>query len=441
MRPVQKIWATCLPAFIAFAIFGTVTFGTAISSNASEMPKASILDILAVVNEYPVSAYDLNQRLDLIIRSSTLPNTPRARLSLAPRVLKSLINEALQLQEAKRLKVVVSQPEMNRALRLVEKQNRLQANKILPFLKSRQIGQATLLRQIRAALAWQVVVRRRYAHSTIITDEEIDRTLARFKKNAKSPRLQAAEIFLPLDNPSQETTVRNTANKIIEEIKAGANFALLARQFSQSESARHGGDLGWIQPGQLDPQIDEVLKTLPIKALSKPIRTAAGYTIVLLRNRRAPPEQKAGNTIVGLRQIILEAPNGAQNDELQSQLSLADTIQKSVRGCDDFAAIAKELGIKRSGNIIRVKIKELSKNLRTLVSTIKTGAVSPPLRSPEGLKMIMVCNRSNSGGGGANLPNRNKIRTLLLGRRLEIQAQRYLRDLRQTAFLDIRAWR
>ena len=55
--------------------------------------------------------------------------------------------------------------------------------------------------------------------------------------------------------------------------------------------------------------------------------------------------------------------------------------------------------------------------------------------------MIMVCNRSNSGGGGANLPNRNKIRTLLLGRRLEIQARRYLRDLRQTAFLDIRAWR
>lgn len=416
-------------------------FGFALppGTTRAEMPGKAVMNILAIVNEDPISIYDLNQRLDLIIRSSTLPNTAEARRRLAPRVLQALISETLQLQEAKRLNVRVTDREMKRALELVEKQNRLPPGKMFPFLKSRGIGKETLLRQIRAALAWQTVVRQRYGHSIIITNAEIEKTLERFKKNAEKPRHLVAEIFLPVDNPVHEQKIKNTANSIINEIKNGAQFAFLARQFSQSVSATQGGDLGWVQPGQLDPKIEEVLNALPERALSRPIRTTAGYTIVLLRKRRVPQGRKATDATVSLRQIVLQARPGDGPDAIKNLRELAGTIRQTISGCPDFVTLGRELGIKMPKNAIKAKVSELSKELRALVSGLDIGAVSPPMTSARALKLIMVCAKSRPND--ANLPSQNGIRTLLLGRRLEVRARRYLSDLRQSAFLDIRAWR
>jgi peptidyl-prolyl cis-trans isomerase SurA len=394
------------------------------------------LKIIAVVNDEVITGFDLQQRLNLIVRSSTLPNTPQTYRQLSPRVLQTLIDEALKLQEAKRLNVKVTRKEIDDALKSIQRQNKIQDGMLDVHLRRMGVDRDTLERQLRTAIAWRTVVRRRLARQVRVSDNELKDAIQRFKASANKPRQLVSEIFLAIDNPTEEPKVMANAQRVVEDVKAGANFAALARQFSQSASARRGGDLGWIQPGLLPPEVEAKLTELEPGMMSFPLRTATGVHIVLLRAQRPPPAMDASDTEVALRQIVLSIPPGADKAATKNQYTLATTIRETVNGCTDFAAVAKELGAGHSGDLGRVKVKELPKELRTLVTTIKVGVPSPAQVSPQGIRLIMVCDRKAPPGVAAD---RDRIRRGIMGKKLDQRARRYLRDLRQAAFIDLRA--
>ncbi|MFT5539831.1 MAG: peptidyl-prolyl cis-trans isomerase SurA, partial [Alphaproteobacteria bacterium] len=393
-----------------------------------------LLDIRAVVNDEAISAYDVDQRINLIIRSSNLPDTTTARRELAPRVLQSLVDEALQMQEAKRLNIRVAKKELEEATALLEKQNKLPQSGLDLFLKNRGIDKRTMMRQLEANIAWGTVVQRQLSRTITVSKEEIERALARIKANADKPRLLVAEIFIAVDSPTEEPIARQNAQKIFMEIRRGASFPLTARQFSQAASAKRGGDLGWVLPGELEPEVDKILSKLPKNTVSEPIRTASGYYIMALRNRREPPSK--GDTTVVLRQVMLPVPPGAGPQEINSQKALAETIRETVRGCADFTNVTKELGTSMSGDLGRLKLTELPPKLRQVVTNLPIDTPSPPVIDEGSIRLLMVCDRRTPG---ANLPSLEEMRRRLTLQRLEMRARRHLRDLRDTAFLDIRA--
>lgn len=417
---------------LTLAVFAVLAVST---PALAEMARSAVLRILAVVNDEPISAFDLDQRLNLIIRTSNLPDTAETRQSLAPRVLRSLIDETLKLQEAKRQNVNISEESLNRMKQQIEKQNDLPPGQLNAFLLSRGVAPSTLERQLKAAIGWPTVVRRRFARTITITDQEVTQALERYKADANKPRHRVAEIFIAVDNPSDDAEARENAEKIIQELRRGGSFGLLARQFSQSASASRGGDLGWVQPGQLDPAVAEVLPELPLNAVSAPIRSAAGYHIVLLRDRRAPRAVEAPDATVLLRQIVVPVPANASPEDLASQKGLAATIRQTAEGCADFGTLSRELGSPAPSELGRLRIKDLTPDLQRVVTTIPIGKASAPHPVPGGLRLIMVCDRSMPK---SKLPSRNRVRRRLLAEELQVRARRYLRDLRQTAFIDIR---
>lgn len=428
--PLRRVWTqgakTLLVCILAFS--GTVLGapGTAKSQQ--------VLDIRAVVNDEAISAYDVAQRINLIIRSSNLPDTATARRELTPRVLQSLIDEALQMQEAKRLNIRVAKKELEAATALLEKQNKLPQGGLDQFLKDRGIDKRTMTRQLEASIAWGTVVQRQLSRTITISNEEVERALARIKANADKPRLLVAEIFIAVDSPTEEPIARQNAQSLFMEIRRGASFPLIARQFSQAASAKRGGDLGWVLPGELEPEVDNILAKLPKNTVSEPIRTASGYYIMALRSRREPPSK--GDTTVVLRQVMLPLPPSADPQAINSQKALAETIRETVRGCADFTNITKELGTGMSGNLGRLKLTELPPKLRQVVADLPVDTPSLPVTDKSGVRLLMVCERRIPG---ANLPNSDEVRRRLSLQRLEVRARRHLRDLRDTAFLDIRA--
>lgn len=427
-----------MKAVAALALVLSFWAGFADTVGAQDKPPTQMLGILAVVNDDPISDFDLDQRLNFIIRLSSLKDDRKTRRALAPRVLRTLVNETLKLQEAKNQNITVTPKEIQRALAQVAKQHRLPPGKLAPFLKSRGISMSTLTRQVTAAIGWPALIRRKFLRTIVISEEEIDKALVRFKESLNKPRHLAAEIFLPVDGPNDDARTRQNAEKIIEELDRGASFSLLARQFSQSESARRGGDIGWVQPGQVAPEVEAVLSRLPPGMISKPIRSASGYHIVYLRKRQAAAAMASEDATVVIRQIILPVAASAARDEWESQGSLAKTIKDTANGCADFGTISRELGSQLSGNIGRVKVKELPAQIRNLVSTIPVGVASNPERVAQGLRIIMVCDRTAKT---SKLPARDRIRRMLQVRHLDTRARRHLRDLRQSAFIDIRALR
>lgn len=390
--------------------------------------------IAAIVNDDIISMYDLVSRLRMVIVTSRLPDTPEVRQRLVPQVLRSLIDEQLQLQEAKRLNLSVSEREIDRAIAQLEQQNNLPQGQFGAFLEQANLEESTVVDQIRANFAWQKVVAQRIRPQVRISEEEIDEVLRQMSRNQGSMQYRVAEIFLSVDSPEQEQSVRETAQRLSQQIRGGADFAVLARQFSQSASADAGGDVGWVQRGQINSDLEEALTRLAPGRVSDPVRTRAGYFILLLRERRTLEAKPPDQLTVTLRQINLKHPENASADDIIAQKELAETISQTASGCDDMAKLSNELGVSSSAGPIKVKVQELSDTIRPVALGLEVGEPSAPISNQEGFSVIMVCQRDEA----ASLPNRDEIRETLIRERMNVLMRRYLRDLRLGAFLEVR---
>ena len=210
------------------------------------------LGIAAVVNDEVISLHDLNGRLSLVIATSRLEDRPTIRRRLAPQVLRNLIDEQLKLQEAKRLRIRVTQAEIDGAITRIETSNNFGDGGLSAFLAGRGIDMPILLGQIEAEIAWVKLVTQSSRQKISMSDDEIDETMAEIGANKGMPEFLASEIFLRLESPDQERDVRLLADRLLQQLGSGADFDTLARNFSHSGTAAIGGDLGWVQRGQID---------------------------------------------------------------------------------------------------------------------------------------------------------------------------------------------
>jgi peptidyl-prolyl cis-trans isomerase SurA len=392
---------------------------------------AQSLRIAAVVNDEVISVYDVNERIRLIMFSAGIPDTPESRRQLGPQVVRSLIDEKLEMQEAKRLNISVDQADYENALARLEQQNHLPPGKLPEYLAQNGINMSTLQDQIRTGLAWARVVRRRAGNFATVTPDEVTEELARVTENMNKPSNLLAEIFLAVDAPEEEATVRANIERLRDQLHAGAGFIALARQFSQSASAQQGGDLGWVPEGQLDPEIDAAVARLHPGELSEPIRTTGGYYLILLRDHRAAPA--AGDVRVRVTRLLLPMTSAAAE---RSTVDAARRIAQSARNCEDFARIAKQTNPAAVLATGEAGLNDMAPDLRHVVSGLSVGQASAPLPAPGGVQMLMVCERHE--GEGAKPPSREEVEHMLQGEKLEQFARRLLRDLRQNAFVDIR---
>lgn len=244
--------------------------------------------IAAVVNQDAISMTDFTERMKLIAISSGLPNTPEIRAKLTPQIISSLIEEQLMIQEARKRNLTVTDADIERGFAELASQNKTDPAQFKKMITGSGIDINTMKRQISAQLGWSKVIQKVMRPQVTVTDADIDDEISRISASKGKQEYLLAEILLPVDGDSNEADVKQLADKLAIEIRNGkAPFSKVAQQFSKAPGASKGGDLGWVQEGQLQQELDSVIKTLNEKDISNPIRTASGYHILLLRGKRA----------------------------------------------------------------------------------------------------------------------------------------------------------
>ena len=180
---------------------------------AAQSPDSQVTEtrIAAVVNDEAISVADVLSRLRMVMLSSNLTDSPETRQRIGAQVLRTIVDEKLQMQEAKRQNVTATDEEINKALAQIEKQNNMQAGQLDQVLKSHGIERSALVDQLTASIVWAKLVRRLVSQTSVVSDEEIDYALQRAKETANEPQSRVAEIFLAVDNPQQDDEVRRLA--------------------------------------------------------------------------------------------------------------------------------------------------------------------------------------------------------------------------------------
>jgi peptidyl-prolyl cis-trans isomerase SurA len=243
--------------------------------------------IAAIVNNDAVTMSDVAARMKLIMVSSGMPNTDEMRAKIQPQIINMLIDESLILQEARRQNITVSEEEIAKGFEALSAQNKFTGDQFRTILARSGIPQSTLNDQIRSQLAWTKVIQKKIRPKIDISDNQIEASLQKLKSKEGSQEYLLGEIFLPVDNQQQEANVKQFADRLTAELSSGkAPFTGAASQFSQSASASKGGDMGWVQGGQLPQEVDAVLQQMKEGELSKPIRSLSGYYIIVLRKTR-----------------------------------------------------------------------------------------------------------------------------------------------------------
>ncbi len=391
--------------------------------------------IAAVVNDDAISVFDLVQRIKLVIFSSGLPNTPEVMQKIGPQVLRALIDEKLRLQEAKRQKVTVSDAELKAALAQIERGNRIPPGTLESYLRARGIDPETVIEQVRAQIAWSRLVALRRKSEIKVSEDEVDAEIKRIEASRGSVEYRVSEIFLSVESEDQEARVLADAVQLVGQLRAGADFAALARQFSAGATAGEGGDLGWVSKEQLAERVAETVAKLKPGEISDPIRGNGGYEILRLTDRRRRMDGNPDDTKVALRQVLFTLPEVAADGVVREVIDRAEAIRATIRGCQDMSRVAAKVDPSVSGDVGTVRLGDLPAPMRKVVRALPVGQVSEPLRTKRGVHLLMVCDRQEAGGG---MPSRATVRRQLEDRRFDLVSRRYLRDIRRDAFVDVR---
>lgn len=300
---------------------------------------AEVVDrIAAVINDEAITARELDERVRMALALSQIKDSVEVRKRIVPQVMRKMIDERLTMQEAKRLKLNVSQKEVDDYTRSLEQQNHLPAGTLVSELGKLSIPAAAMRQQFAADITWQRLTLGLFQSSIKVSDEEINERLELIASRMGKPEYMMADILLLVDSPAQEEQTKELGDRLLEQLREGAPFPVLAQQFSQSASASNGGNLGWIADGGIDDDLFAVAQNMTPGTVSKLVRGSDGYHILALINRRIAGTGIAGaDADVVFSQMVLPVP-AKDAPPKNVLLSKAETLMRDVKSCDEFEA-------------------------------------------------------------------------------------------------------
>lgn len=301
-----------MPQPLRKLLFPAVLFLTALAFRPAAAQDT--LRIVALVNDQVITAIDLAVRTEMVIAQSGVQDTPETRQRLQPQVLRALIDDRLRQQAADKEGISVPQDRIDERMSQLAQNNNLSLDQFREALRQNNLDPNWLEDQIRTEIAWGMLVNRKFRASVVITDADIDAAERRLREDAGKTEYRLAEIFLSVDDPNDTETVRESADRLIEQLKKGVDFAEIARQFSQSATASNGGLLGWVAPGDLPPEIATAVQGLQPDTIAGPIRSEGGFHILKLLDQR----QLAENS-------------GQTRDDISSRI-MRDRLDNMARG-------------------------------------------------------------------------------------------------------------
>ncbi|WP_295531238.1 peptidylprolyl isomerase [Novosphingobium sp. Chol11] len=388
----------------------------------------------AIVNGEIVTGTDIEQRLALIVSANGGKVTPEELERLRLQVLRNLIDETLQIQEAKAASIEISAEEVNESFNRVAAQNFGQKSENLEkYLTSIGSSANSLKRQINGEMAWQRLLRRNVQPFINVADGEVKEMMDRLKAAKGTEEFRIGEIFLSATDETR-LQVETNAQKIVEQLRKGGSFVAYARQFSEASTAAVGGDLGWIRLAQLPAELAGPAAQMSTGQLVGPVPLAGGYSIIYLIDKRQVLTADPRDAVLSLKQISIAFPKGASEKDAAGKAGEFAKMVKDIKGCGQAEAAAAPLGAQVVAND-QIRARDLPAALQETVLKLSVGESTPPFGSIEdGVRVLMLCGRDDPKVDAG--PSFEALQSQMEDDRVNKRAQTYLRDLRRDAVIE-----
>ena len=388
----------------------------------------------AIVNGFVITGTDIDQRVSLVTASSESEVTAEELQRLRVQVLRNLIDETLKIQAAEGLEMTVERGEINDTYSQLAAQNFGQnPERMDEYLSSIGSSPAALKRQIEGELAWERLLRRIVTPFVNVSAEEVNDVLERLEESRGTEEYRLGEIYMNATTENRAAVMANM-NQIMDQLQAGGSFVAYARQFSEATTAVVGGDTGFLRLATLPAPMAEAARQMQPGQLVGPIEIPGGFTIVYLIDRRQVLTADPRDAMLSLKQIAIAFEPNVTEAEANAKIEELNLFVSSLRSCADADTARSILGATVVSND-QIQARQLPEQLQGIILNLQVGQTTPPFGSPQdGVRVLMLCGRDDPEDAGA--PTFDSVMRTIEEERINKRAQRYLRDLRNDAYIE-----
>jgi peptidyl-prolyl cis-trans isomerase SurA len=303
-----------------------------LTPRAELSPSDEVVDrIIVVVNNDAITLYELDEaEAQYVYESKDRPASAEARQALRQRLLQTMIENRIQLQQAERERVQVEEPEIQEALGEIMRKNNASTPKAFEeLLRASGLTIEAVKKRVREMLMVQRLVRRKVGLRVSITEQDIDRYLSENRDKLETGLTFEARhiLFLPEPGQGEEgwAAARRKADQVYALLLDGQDFAEMAKRHSQDPSAKDGGFLGTLKRGELEPEIEAAILALRPGEFSAPFRSRVGVHLFQLASRESLSGEALGQARNQIRDILYR-----QRYETRLKEWLAEIKQRAI---------------------------------------------------------------------------------------------------------------
>ncbi|MFA5171463.1 MAG: peptidylprolyl isomerase [Sulfuriferula sp.] len=409
---------------------------------ATPSPKVVTLDrIIAVVNDDVITQHDLNQRYERAVTQLESRKTPLPpRNVLEKQLLERMINDRIQLQLADQTGIKVDASMLDKAIDRIAAQNKMSLEQFRDALSKEGVEFGSFREDIRKEIILNRLREREVDNKINVTESEVDAYLDAQAKQGADIEYNSAHILIRI--PENATTeqiqaAHAKAQKALNEIRAGADFAQISASYSDSPNALEGGAMGWRRGSQIPTLFSQVLVNMKPGETSDILRSNNGFHLIKLIDKRGQaaatiiPQTHARHILIKTNEVVSES------DAKARLLQIRERLENGSAKFEDMARqYSNDGSASKGGDLGWLSPGETVPEFERAMNALKPGEISQPILSPFGYHLIQVLERRDQDVTKER--QRLLARQALRERKIDEAQEDWIRQLRDSAFIEYR---
>ena len=398
--------------------------------------------VVAVVNDEAVTQYELDEAKRIVMQQLKQQKVQQPPSDvLDKQVLERLVTEHALLQFAKESGIKVDDTQVERTIQRIAEENKLSLAELRDALAKDGVPYAKYRDDVRNEIIIQRLREREVENRVTVSDAEVENYLATVKAQSGGDaeyRLAHILVLVPEQATADQIEAkRRRAEEALKNIRDGADFAQIAAGYSDASDALSGGNLGWRPGARLPTVFTEVVRTLNVGEVSPVLRSAAGFHIVKLLERRSHDEPAvvdqthARHILARVNETVSEADAKAKIERLKDRLDAGNIKFEDLAKLnseDATSAKGGDLGWISPGDVVPAFEQAMNK--------LPLNQVSAPVRTPFGWHLIEVLERRKQDVTADRA--RMQAQLAIRQRKSDEAFQDWVRQTRDRAYVEVR---
>jgi peptidyl-prolyl cis-trans isomerase SurA len=430
--------------FAAQAAYGADTSPAKASTKPVSDPQQQVGDIdsvVAVVNDDVITRYELDDRVQEVVRQLQKQDTPLPAADVLERqILERMITDMLQQQYASENGVRVDDTQLNLAITRIAQQNNFPSSaEFRAKLEADGVNYKKFREEIRSEIISTRLREREVESKLVISESEVDNYLAnKARIGSAGEEFHLAHILVVVPEQASADKIqaaRERAEQALSKLKSGADFAQVAAGTSDAKDALKGGDLGWRSGDGIPPLFMNELQNMQPGQISAVLRSPSGFHILKLvekRSSNAPvviTQTHARHILIKTSEIMPEAEAKKRIMEIKQRIDAgADFAEQAKRYSQDGSA-------QQGGDLDWLSPGQTVPEFEEAMNKLKPGQIGM-VQSQFGWHLIQVLERRNTDV--SEQQKRQQARIAIGTFKSDEMFQDWLRQLRDRAFVEYR---